>query len=515
MPISSLLINFLLLMVIAFGLRKIQAIQSTVSLILRGALFIGAVWLAITAIGYLFTPLFFDHAESNIATVAATWLKGNLIYTPVESANRYSLLYGPWPYLVTAFFQSFGSSTVFLSKIPGVLNLGLLFAGFTLLGSELKASRSEKFFALALVALVLLGFYNFSYWNRPDSYLMAYVFLALVLVTKSSKVGPWGTYLGVALLAGLASNCKLHGVLYFAPIIVHFLEVQKNQRSVVKLSVAGALFLVGAILPFLFSHVGGEFYLSWLKMASKHGLVLKDFIKNVTFITSFTLLLILFGFPRKYKITFIAFCVSVLLVAVAASKPGAGPHHFIPFIPVILWWSLREYFEMSQEDRNKVSIVWVAFVLTVTLNAVNRQKRVVELFSQTSERKAEFIDLQNLVGELPPGDVEMGIAGNLAYESTFYKVSLVAQNRGLLLDGAALMDTSASKLEIPERTIAVIKACAIPYFIFPKKESPWSIINFYDDKPLFSDEFKKNFNTSYEKDRESNYFAVYKCKSAR
>lgn len=512
MPVSSLLINFLLLLGISFYLQKFQILKRVIPSFLKLVLSLGFVWLIGTALGYLLTPLFFDHAEASIAAVAALWLKGGQIYTDLADVSRHSLLYGPWPYLVAAFFQKLGDAPLILSKVPGVLNLVLLLTAYIFLGKALKATKLQIFLSVALISTILLGFYQFSYWNRPDSYLMAYVSLGLLVITVDS-VSPWFAYLGIGVLAGLASNSKLHGVLYFTPLVIHFLEAKKNQWSFVKLFSAAFVFILALISPFLLANVGAENYMSWLKMASKHGIVIKDLIKNITFISCFILPLVFFGFHRKYKFTFGALIFAGLLVAVAASKPGAGPHHFIPFIPVIVWWAVREYLLLPQSQQQKLSIVWVAFVLTISLNAVNRQKRIVALFSQTKQRVSEFADLQKINKEIPEGSLELGISDNPQYESTFYKAFLVSQGRGLLFDGAALMDMKASGMDVPETTLSALKTCQVPYFVMPKEGVPWSILNFYGDTPLFTQDLQNAFAAHYEKQRETDFFAVYKCKT--
>lgn len=511
MPISSLLINFVLLMFVGSWLRKFPWARSFFSSLLKVAMLSSVIWLAVTAVGYLFTPLFFDHAEVNIASVAQYWLQGHPIYTVLDAPERYSLLYGPWPYLVNAGFQAMGSSVFLLAKLPGVINLAILLGCFFLILKTVKVSKFQRFLSLGVLSSVLLGYYNFSYWNRPDSYLTTYVFLALVLVLNAEKLGDWFVYLGVGFLMGLAANCKVHGVLYFAPLLIFFFESKRRPVGWVKLAVAAVVALVGLLTPFAMVNVGAENYLAWLKMASKHGLVLMDFVKNLTFIGCFILLLVMLGFPQKLRWTFGTLCFVSVVVALAASKPGAGTHHFMPFLPVIIYFALASYFELNESDRHRLGYVAAAFLLTMSLNAVNRQKRVTALFKQTSERKAELADLEKILAEIP-GVIEMGYSSNASYESSFFKVAMIKDRKGFLMDGAALMDMHASQVDVPASSLAKISSCEIGHFVFPKKGEPWSLLSFYGDKPLFSEEFKTVFNKAYVKERETEFYAVYACK---
>ncbi|WII71838.1 hypothetical protein QJS83_15345 [Bdellovibrio sp. 22V] len=510
--VSSLLINFLLFFIVAYGFRNVQILSIFISRCLKVILLTGLCWLVITAVGYLATPLFFDHAEANISAVASYILKGNPVYTSLDAAARYSLLYGPWPYLMAAFFQSLGGSTVLLGKLPGVINLGILFTAAIWLNSELKTSKFNKVFVIGILAMPLLGYYNFSYWNRPDSFVTAYAFLSFAFAVKSHRIGGALSAVCIGLLAGLAVSCKLHSALYFLPTIAYLWETQKFQINFANISACLLAFLAGIVLPFMLRHVDAEAYLMWLKMAANHGLGWKDFARNLTFISSFLLFAYFIGVFRRSKFTFLALLLVSGLIATVASKPGAGVHHFMPLIPLILWLCSKCYFEMDSDERRRANIFVTAFLLTLSLNAINRQKRIVKLFSETAERKHEFADLQNLTKDLE-GDVELGYSTNAKYESSFYKTWLVGEDKGLLLDGAALMDMKASRLDIPPSTLKVIKSCKISYFVFPKEGEPWSLLSFYSDEPLFSPEFKGLFQSTYYKVRETEFFALYQCKS--
>ncbi|WP_155722571.1 hypothetical protein [Bdellovibrio bacteriovorus] len=478
--------------------------------LLKGALLIGCGWLLLTSLGYLFTPLIFDHAEANIASVGALYGKGLEIYTELSAPSRYSLLYGPWPYLVVAFFQSLISNMILAAKLPGVINLFLLVGCTYILSTKIKGSAFQKLLSICVIPLALLGYYNFSYWNRPDSYIMANLFCAFTVVSFAPRISFWGTSLLVGLLAGLAANSKLHACLYFVPVAVYFFETYRFRRYWTKILLAAIAFLCALVMPFLLPNIGAENYLLWLQMASKHGLVLEIFLKNISFVASFLLFLYFSRFNEKFKLSFIALCVVSFLVAVVASKPGAGQHHFLPFVPLILWLAIQQYFSMDSLGRSRFHLFAAAFLLTLAINGVNRQKQIAKFLAQTSVREREFSDLLNLATSLP-GNVELGFAGNKTYESTFYKSALIGRNKGMLLDGAALMDMAASGISIPDSTIAEIKSCR-SYFVFPKGEEPWSILSFYTEKPLFDDQFKSAFKSAYVFERNTEFFAVYKCR---
>lgn len=514
MPISSLLINYILLLAIGFAFRSYLGSKRIFSILCRVFAVAGLIWLVISALAYPLTPLFYDHAEANIAAVAANWRLGGALYTDLQSAARYSLLYGPWPYIVAGVFQSMGGEAFAFTKLTGVVNLVVLLLAFYFLLSSFTRTRMERIYTLGVLSLALLGYYQFSYWNRPDSFMMLYVFLGLILVIKASVVGPGPAFILMGLLAGLASACKFHGFLYFIPIVAYFLETQRVEKIWAKMVGGAVFFFVGLSTPFLLPNIGWIHYFEWLQMASKHGLDLKEILRNLSFISFFLIFFFLLGFHRQHRNTFLVFCCTSIIVAIIAGKPGAGSHHFMPLVPVIIWLAAVEFFKKTNpEQLKKAMIIVAAFVLTISLNAVNRQKQIVKLFSQVFERKAELEDLQRIVSLLD-GAAEIGFSDMARYQSTFYKVWMVQQEKGLLFDGAALMDMGASSMNIPASTLSDILTCKIPNFILPNTGAPWSLVSFYGEKPspIFSEEFKSAFEKAYEIKETTKYYALYRCR---
>ncbi|QLY27027.1 glycosyltransferase family 39 protein [Bdellovibrio sp. KM01] len=507
--ISSILTNFVLVLIIGGWAQRYQPVRFFFKKLLVVVLFACLGWHLVTALAYLCVPQFFDHVELNIAAVASIWRLGNPIYTLPDAASRYSLLYGPWPYLVNAGFQSLGGSVYFLSKLPGVLNFFILFSGFYL--TIRKLNLFDRLLSMGMLSSVLLVFYHFSYWNRPDSFLMTYAFLALMLVVYSEKVGDLATYLGVGLLCGLAANCKIHGVVYFIPPVVYYFEKSGRKINWSYLFFGALLAVAGLLLPFFLKNVGEENYLVWLKLASKHGLDALDFVKTTTFIFCFLLFLFLLKFHKQYRWTYLSLCITGFLVAIVASKPGAGTHHFMPYVPAIIFFAVTAYFDTPIEERRRLNYILAAFVISMGLEAHHRQRRVVKEFGQTKKAKAELREFEKLLKETS-GPVEMGYSNSDSYGATFFRLAAIAGKRaGLLIEGSALMDMNASGLSIPDATLVAIKNCQIPTFVFPNEGNPWDITSYYTQRPLYPQEFKDVFAEKYKKVLEGEYYVIYSC----
>lgn len=513
--ISSLLLNFVIFYLLAVFLNKFPKAKSVFSKLPLAVLGAAGIWLLVTSLGYLLTPLFFDHAEAAVASVGANWLFGGSLYTPIDDIHRYSILYGPLPYLASALAQSlFPWDAIVAAKLVGVLNLALVFVAAAGLLKRARVDFFSGLWVLGVLAITLLSFYNMAYWNRPDSFLIAYTFLAFWAVRADAGRGAWWTYLFIAFLTGLSVNCKVHGFLYFLPIVALFFESNFKSFSLPKVIVAVAFSVFVALLPFTFSGVSLPQYLEWLSMATKHGLLLKEFVKNGTYIGSFLLLLWLLRFNRRLPWTFAVSMGVGVLISLIASKPGSGAPHFLPLMPIFMWWALEQYQAAGGEEKKKFATVLGAFILMLGLNAVNRQKRVNVLFKETSLRLREYQDLQNMISKLTR-PAELGYTDASAYESSFYKTALVIKGWGLLLETSALMDMKASSIEIPAGTKEALRSCQTPYFILPKNGEPWSLASFYNQVPVFDAEFVSAFHSQYTLIEQSEFYRLYECQSEK
>lgn len=514
LPISSLLINFALFWLVGkFWISRSKKASNILTKVIEYLLFFSLIWLVGTAVGYLFTPLFFDHGEATVATIGANWIKGLPIYTEMDAPYRYSLLYGPWAMMVAGWMQGLGGNNLMMAKLPGVLNLLLmLFTFFSVLGS-LNLSKFHRWLVLSVFAVSLLGMYQYSYWNRPDSFIALYLMLALFAVVNFGKSFKEQclVHLAVGCLIGLSVNSKIHSIIYFVPVVFYYFEVRKLKTSFIGLGLGlfGGVFAFA--FPYLFPGVSFFQFIDWLKMPLSQGLELDWALKNITYLAPFFIVLIVLGCHKIQPKTFISLIVSSLIVAVVSSKPGSGIQMFIPLFPLYFWLMATAYTKLDQ-PLPQMRLVLGALLFTLIYNASSRQQQVVYFFAQTASRWAEFNDLKNIALK-NAGPVELGFAGVEQYESTFYKSWLVMNDKGLLLEGAALMETEFTKIPFPQKVTLNLQNCMTPTIVIPNGDTPWSILSFYDKRPLFSEEFRSIFTEKYKLVETTKYFRVYRCGS--
>jgi hypothetical protein len=64
MPISSVLINFILFIALGWFIKKNQKLSKIMEKIVYGGAVVSLIWMLLTAVSYLFAPIFFDHAAA-------------------------------------------------------------------------------------------------------------------------------------------------------------------------------------------------------------------------------------------------------------------------------------------------------------------------------------------------------------------------------------------------------------------------------------------------------------------
>jgi hypothetical protein len=121
---------------------------------------------------YLRSPFFIDQAEASVAMQALAFADGRPLYHSLDSADRTSMLYGPVPYFVHRVFVRTMRDPILATKSAGVL-MSLL--SLVLIARALWNARAATQTACLLVYVLIcyFCFSNVSYWNRPDSFVLA------------------------------------------------------------------------------------------------------------------------------------------------------------------------------------------------------------------------------------------------------------------------------------------------------------------------------------------------------
>jgi hypothetical protein len=438
------------------------------------------------ALWYARDPHFFDNAEPTIPSVAWMFHVGRPLYPAIDAPERYAHIYGPVAFIVQGTALAWFGPSILVSKIVGSAS-GLAALAFVWGAVRRHAPPSRSAVLTGVCALVLLTFRHSSFWNRPDS-------LQLLAVSASLYCAGMRQWTWAALLAGAASgglwNLKFTGPLYSLPVLA--LLYRRFGRLPVAISLATAATI--AIIPFiLFSNVSFGHYFDWVRLSGQTGLLLSTLRQNIewaAFLT-FPLLLARFCHPRLPSepapslLPDAALLVGVCGVVVAAAKPGAGPYHLMPFVPITTYLVAQRLAArpVTMPDRVARRAV-VAFVVVALLIAIAQQ---TQLIATMHERRTTH-DVGDIVRFLDghTGIVEMG----------YGRTETLSHARPILV-----FRNNAH--------------CRVNYWLVPKGEAPFSGVSSYATvllQPLYPDMLRQRFADTHVRRAATDYYDVWECR---
>lgn len=478
--------------------------------ILVGLAAVPLAWMVFSVLFYLYMPGFWDHAEPSVAASTAYWMSGHALYSALDSAARYSLIYGPFPFFVNRLaFSVWPSDIILASKLTGVLFFLITATSITALVRRQEPTWRMRIVFLGLFSAALLGFENMSYWNRPDSYLLAMVAFLLWLIEVTPIEQRRWFYLCCGILVGCAINTKIHGFFYFFPLVPYLRERRPDLVSLKGCAMAAAVAGVVAISFFSLPQVSLSNYIEWMNVATHVARTWDNFFKTLTFVFPGLLILWLLRFQQKYFWTFLTLTGTCVVTGIFASKIGAGYHHSLPLMPFFFYFLLLALKSGSVPESFLVRWILSGLACASIYEGYMGQKYFISMLQTTRMHVEVRRDFEAVMNRYP-GPVELGYANSDTYASTFLRPLLVFNRGEILIDPPAYMEMLAAGVAMPEETLQALDRCTIGYFIFPKEGQPWSMRSFYEAE-LLPQQFRKLFQRRYQLIESSRYYSVYKC----
>jgi hypothetical protein len=282
------------------------------------------------------------------------------------------------------------------------------------------------------------------------------------------------------------------------------------------------------VLPFLSPAVSLSNYIAWLQSASDHGLSIGLFIQNTLFVLFACIPILLFLLWEKrvegavsilagHKLVTFASIVAVLLILVAASKPGSGPHHFLPFLPVLAFLTAGTVEEVTHAGSRRWTayVFWgpvAAVLIAATLKAGFAFYYGVRVVNSQFAANKLIDEVASISAKYPDRNVYMGYGNGSRYTRTFVRNYLTYAGYPYFIDAPALMDFQLSGIEIPQATIDRMLADNNAVWLIPAGDEPFTILNWYfrfNEGFLFSDAFRDAFSRAFRKQDSATYFDVY------
>jgi hypothetical protein len=215
--------------------------------------------------------------------------------------------------------------------------------------------------------------------------------------------------------------------------------------------------------------------------------------------------------PPRGRVVYGALVAGIVGVAIAASKPGAGPYHVMPFLPAVL------YIVALQRLR-----VHGAFVLAAVVVASVQQLYFIGVMRSDREADAAALADVNRFAQAEANrgrSIAMGYA-NARERVTFVRPVLVFRGNRYPIDAPAVQEFEMSGLALPAATIDALRDCReADVWLMPKGAAPFEGPNKYPSMafaPLFPEAFTRAFREAYDRDAagDLNQFDVWRCRAA-
>ena len=479
-------------------------------------------YVAIT-LWYLEYPKYTDHLEPVVASASWYAATGKPVYHEANSSNSYSLLYGPNLFLLNGLCLKTLGPSITTSKCAGVLSALMALAG--LAGALFAIASWRTALALIGVYVALLDqFQSYSFWGRSDPVLVCVMALAVFGTVRFPD--KCAVILGLA--AGVAANLKIHAGLYLVPLAL-FAFQRKRFRGLATAGVVGAgIFCI----PFLCPNISFKNYIETVGQAGHHGLSAMEFKKVGEYILTLGICgiclgICLFRSPKrllesggKEYFPYLAAAVgAILLIWIPASKHGGGPHHLMPFFPILAVGAARVialgYWDRSPQPLwNQVALLmlvsWLACCYASGFQRIRLWKR--EHFEHRFE---EAIDIARIIEARGRDYILLsGAGGDSDYPATFAAPMLVFAGFPASVEPGALMERKRAGADLPGLSgflAGIQKIDARPVmWLIPRGAEPFSMHTGYPPRDfLYSSEFRRDFNSTFKPVASTPCFDLY------
>ena len=473
---------------------------------------------------------------------------GAPIYHEVDAAPRYSVLYGPLVAIVYALFMKVVGPGMITAKLCGIIGT---VAAVAVVAATLWRAAGARVAAVGVAyVLLVIGPFRELPFSKGEPYMLLATAAGVWAVVVPRR--PLPTAILLALALGLAINIKAHAGLYFVPAAM--LMYRRFGFAWTAASLLAAAPVVAA--PFvLMENISLRNYLAWLRVAGRHGLAMSEFTRTCIAaavictppIAAAVAVRMAAGgagsfdddMPRGSLDRFIRRhglligCTSCVgLTIIAASKPGAGSHHLVPFAPLFAYViadalrRLRERRDAAPaalEGGRRASLVLcdlalLGFIaLTAVLTITREIPAVEELRRREPASRRILAELDDIMRRHADRRIAIGY-GTPDPEAVFrFRQYLVYRGHPYLLDYNAYMDMKLAGVPLPPATLRAIAQCDIDVWLMPRDAAPFDWWDVYatDGSRLFPPELAEAFLRHYEVRDRTPHFDLWFCKGSR
>lgn len=442
---------------------------------------------------YLAFPGYADHVSPSVAISAWGYWQGHPIYQLQDGAPRFAILFGPLSYLAGVPAFALLGPSVLASKLTGVAALAVTI--MLLAWHFLRGPRAAGIDALLFLTAGLLAFAPWSFFVHGDPIELLLAAIAVVAAARPVAVG---------VCIGLAAAVKIDAPLYFLPIVLE-LCLRRGWQALLPLGFAAA---AATFWPFLLPGVSAHDYASTLlQMLFGRSHTLAELPRLLTYFAIMALPLTLSMAAATWRMPECRFgLASLATLALAfypATFPGAGPHHFLPLLPIFAEARRRLSGDKPLAIALLPCIVVAVMIARSTLDWMAERGNWGPLANE-----AVGLAVNSLGG---PAQIGYGDAVPSYEVAQLARAKLAFRGVPPMIDGQVLMDLRESGIDGSRRWIPYVSDCRKLRWVLPRGEQPFALGSYYPGVVPFDDAFRRAFAAHYQPVAASPHFTLWGC----
>jgi hypothetical protein len=467
----------------------------------------------VAALVYFVLPQYFDHIEPHVVITALNAHQGLPLYPDwSRGEGAYGMLYGPLLYAAVG-APLFASKSIMASKLA--TSTAFLFATAAMWYQGRRSSKPSAGLIAQVYLLALVPFGIYAFWVRAEPLLLALAAGGVMVIQIRSDKLRW---LALGIFAGLAVAIKIHAALYFIPLGVFALVRASDAKAAFLYAATGAAGFIAALVAAFAADPHEAVNLGrYVSVMSRHGLNRRLLFDNLLAALALTAPYGIALWQRRWSLgwdwrtilTAASMALSIALVIFVGAKPGSGPHHLMPLIPVLLFLTLTVRGPKVIEA-NDPSLILVAAMIAAALAPLATTTHFLRSAMRgVSDTIAAYREAADLTG-LYPG-AQFGPTDWDNYATLQNRVGAALRGVRLTFDVAAWMDLDFAGIR-PSDDAADFSPGPL-FWILPRDGLPFSLHSWYHWKPIFSPAFQTNFQSRCEQIDVRTTFVVWRCEA--
>lgn len=406
---------------------------------------------------------------ANVLGIAAAHRHGQAMYHAVGGPQLYSLIYGPYTYLVYEPFLSGMHSLTAVKLELFILDAVTLASIFVLLRRHTAwpSALALTGVGAAMLLVVPAGVLGI----RGDMWVVLAFTLALLAIDAEN-------WLVASLVTGLCSGFAIDVKATLALEAMLLLAMLWRRRGS-KAAVAGFIAAAAiAAAPFNSAGISWSNYFAWLKLSGQRETFTALLIANSLY--AILLLLpaaLLWNRNRIGSLPeVILFTLALLSAIVLGAKSGGGLWHLWPLLPFVLAWSARRL-DRCDNHRLVSALALAALVVSARwgFRAVRTELPRITQAARSTESE-EQKELTALAEANPETRVELAPGATMTSDAEDLRFFLVAYGEPYAVDMVAAGEALKTDAALLDHLVPTVGNCGT-FWAVPHGEVPFSTLN--------------------------------------